>query len=85
MNNNDNYELDKYGDSRVWYLLPIFLGILGGIIMLISLRKKNITMGKIGLVVGIIITLFPFVFTLGLIWGCHSEFLSISQCDWFKI
>ena len=47
--------------SRAWYLLPIFFGIIGGIIMYVLLRKQNRSMAKKGLILGFGITII-FVF-----------------------
>ena len=55
--------------SNWWYLLPIFLGIIGGIIAYFALRnddrqkaKKCLYLGLILLAVGIIIDVFLDVF-----------------------
>jgi len=82
----DTPKFDKPKNSLIWYLLPVFFGIFGGIIIFVILWKKNNHfMAKIGLVIGILMTLFPFVFTFGIITACQNEIISISQCDWFKI
>ena len=43
--------------SKLWYLLPVFLGFIGGMIMYYKLLNRNKRMGTCGLVVGCIITL----------------------------
>ena len=42
--------------SEWWWLLPILLNILGGILMFIALRKENYDIAKKGLIMGFIIT-----------------------------
>ena len=51
--------------SNFWYLLPIFLGIIGGVIAYFALRrddrekaKKCLYLGLILLVVGVLLELF---------------------------
>ena len=46
--------------SNVWYLLPLFLNLLGGLIMFIALRKENAKKARKGLILGIVV----FVITL---------------------
>jgi hypothetical protein len=44
-------------NTKLWYLAPIFLGILGGLIMYLVLKDTNPKMAKKGLVVSIAIIL----------------------------
>ncbi len=89
MTGNDNFELDKSNDTPAWYLLPIFLGFVGGIIMFFVLRKKNFRMAKIGAVLGIIMTFVPIIvsliFTFTIIQICETDPSAMSQCRWFEI
>jgi YVTN family beta-propeller protein len=41
--------------SKAWYLVPIFFGIMGGLIMYLVLKDENMRMAKKGLVLGIIL------------------------------
>ena len=41
--------------SAAWYLVPIFLGIIGGIIMWLALKKEDPRKAKKGLIVAIIV------------------------------
>ena len=41
--------------SKAWYLLPIFLGIIGGIIGFFVLRRDSPKMARNCLIIGIII------------------------------
>jgi len=47
--------------SRLWYLIPIFLGIIGGLIAYLILKKDNSKLAKRCLIVGILITIIPFI------------------------
>jgi hypothetical protein len=47
--------------SAAWYLLPIFIGIIGGIIMWLALRHEDPRKAKKGLIVGIIMMVIGFV------------------------
>ena len=40
--------------SNVWYLLPIFFGIIGGVIAIVILRKDDIAKGVYCLIIGIV-------------------------------
>ncbi|MGI0011627.1 MAG: hypothetical protein ACREAE_09535 [Nitrosopumilaceae archaeon] len=42
--------------SSVWYLLPIFFGIIGGLIMFFVIKDEDRKMAKKGLIVGIILS-----------------------------
>jgi len=62
---NDKAEIRVGNDVRVspfqkkpsnwWYLLPIFLGLMGGIIGYFALRNKNKVMAKNVLIVGLVV------------------------------
>ena len=67
--------------SKAWYLLPIFLGFIGGLIAFFAIKDKDGKMAKNGLVLGILMWVialvvsffvpFPyslFVFIAALIW-----------------
>lgn len=51
----------KQSHSRWWYLVPIILGFVGGIIAYVALRKDDPKLAKRCLIVGILITIIPFV------------------------
>jgi predicted PurR-regulated permease PerM len=44
-------------NTKLWYLAPIFLGIIGGLVMYLVLKDTNPKMAKKGLVVSIAIVL----------------------------
>ncbi len=48
-------------NSKAWYLLPVFLFALGGVIMFLVLRKKNSQMAKQGLILGVTISVVWFL------------------------
>jgi hypothetical protein len=54
MSNNTNIE--RKNPSKAWYLLPIFLGILGGLAMYFIIKDDNRQMAKNGLILSIILT-----------------------------
>ena len=41
--------------SAAWYLLPIFLGIIGGVIMWLALKSEDPRKAKKGLIVAVIV------------------------------
>ena len=47
-----DYEPRK--DTILWYLLPVLLSFIGGIIIYFVFRKKNPFLAKWGLIVGVI-------------------------------
>ena len=53
--------------SGWWWLLPIFLNILGGIMMFIALRRENYDIAKKGLIMGFIITVLEIALYLMII------------------
>ncbi len=46
-------EVDVYGHTPIWFVLPILFPVIGGIIMYFVTRKQNPKMAKAGLIVGI--------------------------------
>lgn len=50
--------------SAIWYVLPIFLGFIGGLIMLFALKNDHRDRAIRGFILGIILTLLPFVFPI---------------------
>lgn len=51
-------EYDEVYDHRPkwWFLLPVVFGLIGGIIMFLEHAGRNPTMAKIGLLVGIVVS-----------------------------
>ena len=58
---SDNKPLED-NPSKMWYLLPIFISWIGGIVMFFVLRKRNFPMARNGLIIGLLVTIIPIVF-----------------------
>ena len=50
--------------SAWWYLAPIFLGIIGGLIAYFVLKKDDAKLAKNCLIVGVIMVVFGLVITI---------------------
>ena len=50
--------------SVVWFLLPIFIGIIGGVIAYAALRNSDPKKGLYCLIIGVVITVAGFVLNL---------------------
>ena len=48
--------INKKGPSKAWYLLPIFFGIIGGVIMFFVIKDEDRKMAKNGVILGVILT-----------------------------
>lgn len=59
--------------SKAWYLLPLFLGIIGGIIAYFILRNSDYSKAKYCLIIGVGITLIGIVLSLVLVSDKDSE------------
>ena len=58
----------KEGVSSAWYLLPIFLGLIGGIIAWAVIRDRDSKKARKMLIVAVILTVMPLI--IGLVfWG----------------
>ena len=62
MSNNTNIE--RKNPSKAWYLLPIFFGILGGLVMYFIVRDDNKQMAKNGLILSVILTIVGIIFVV---------------------
>jgi uncharacterized membrane protein YvbJ len=60
--------------SRWWYLLPIFFGIIGGIIAYLIVKNDDRPLAKNCLYLGIILTVVEFV--IGFIYGAMAAMMS---------
>ena len=62
MNDDEYYQTYRYA-SAAWYLLPIFFGIIGGLIMWLAIKSEDPRKAKKGLILGLILTIIA-----GVIW-----------------
>ncbi len=58
---HDSTSLYVKSPSKAWYLLPIFFGLIGGLIMFAVLRNEDRGMAKKGLLLGIIVMAIVFM------------------------
>lgn len=49
-------EYEVYSHRPKWFLLPVVFGLIGGIIMFLEHAGTNPAMAKIGLIVGIVVS-----------------------------
>lgn len=61
---DEEYYYNYRDASGAWYLLPIFIGFIGGIIMWLALRNEDPLKAKYGIYVGIISSALGFIFLL---------------------
>lgn len=64
---DEEYYYNYRDASGAWYLLPIFFGFIGGIIMWLALRNEDPRKAKYGVYVGIISSVIGFIFVLFLV------------------
>ena len=57
----DNFSSSTKRPSKAWYLLPIFFGIIGGLVMYLVIKNEDRKMAKKGIILGIILTVVGFV------------------------
>jgi Trk-type K+ transport system membrane component len=55
MNDEEYYRYYRHASGACYYLVPIFLGIIGGVIMWLALRKEDPRKAKKGLIVAVIV------------------------------
>jgi len=66
--------------SPFWYLLPIFLGIIGGIIVYFSLKNTDKQKAKRALVIGVIISIPLFTWiSFTMIFGAEQPFYVVAS------
>ncbi|MBN2202676.1 MAG: hypothetical protein JW700_00620, partial [Candidatus Aenigmarchaeota archaeon] len=52
--------------SKAWYLVPIFFGILGGIIGYFAVKDDDKNMANKLLILGIVLTILPVIILFGI-------------------
>jgi hypothetical protein len=70
--------------SKWWYLLPIFLGVIGGIIAWMALKSFDRKMAKNCLILGVILDVIEIMILVGLVlpsdnFNLVTEFETISE------
>ncbi|EGP94040.1 signal peptidase I [Nitrosarchaeum koreense] len=67
--------------SPFWYLLPIFLGVLGGVAAYLILKNNDYQKAKRSLFLGIILTLIPvfIVISFEVVYGTQNPFYVIAS------
>ena len=74
------YDMSNMNDrnrSWVWYLLPIFTGIIGGVIAYFAMKQDNLRMAKDCLYIGItltIVNIVPFAILMAIGFSLDSMF-----------
>ena len=75
-------DINNNKSSNLWYLLPIFIGFLGGIIAYFILRNKDPKKAKycfyVGLILAIIGLLLNFIFMDAIDYNNNIQFIVIS-------
>jgi RsiW-degrading membrane proteinase PrsW (M82 family) len=61
---SNNTNIERKNPSKAWYLLPIFFGILGGLVMYFIVRDDNKQMAKNGLILSVILTIVGIIFVV---------------------
>jgi hypothetical protein len=75
--------------SNWWYLLPIFLGVIGGIIAWVALKSHDGKLAKNSLILGIILNVIGIMIFTGLVmpsdnFNLVTEFENISESKDFE-
>ncbi len=53
--------------NRLLYIFPLFLGIIGGLLMYLIVVKTDPEMAKKGIVFGVLISIVGFILVMGLL------------------
>ena len=59
-------EQQKKRGSRIWYLLPIFFGLVGGMALFFVLKDEDRQLAKNGVKLGAILTIVPILIVVSL-------------------
>jgi hypothetical protein len=76
--------------SKWWYLLPIFLGVIGGVIAWVALKSYDRKLAKNCLILGVSLDVIEIMILVGLITSSDilnlvTEFETISETGDFDI
>ena len=76
--------------SKWWYLLPIFLGMIGGVIAWVAIKSYDRKLAKNCLILGISLVVIEIMIVIGLVVSSDvlnlvTEFESISKTSDFDI
>ena len=67
-------EQQKNRGSNIWYLLPIFFGLVGGMAMFFVLKDEDRQLAKNGVKLGAILTIVPIIIVASL-WSVLFTYL----------
>ena len=75
--------------SNWWYLLPIFLGAIGGIIAWVALKSHDGKLAKNSLILGVILNVIAMIIFTGIVipsdnFNLVTEFENISESKDFE-
>jgi len=75
--------------SNWWYLLPIFLGVIGGIIAWVALKSHDGKLAKNSLILGVILNVIGMIIFTGIVissdnFNLVTEFDNISESKDFE-
>ena len=75
--------------SNWWYLLPIFLGVIGGIIAWVALKSHDGKLAKNSLILGVILNVIGMIIFTGIVmpsdnFNLVTEFENISESKDFE-
>ncbi len=75
--------------SNWWYLLPIFLGVIGGIIAWVALKSHDGKLAKNSLILGVILNVIGMIIFTGVVmpsdnFNLVTEFENISESKDFE-
>ncbi len=76
--------------SKWWYLLPIFLGVIGGVVAWFALGSYDRKLAKSCLILGVVLDVFKIMIFVGLVidsdnFNLVTEFETISETNDFDV
>ena len=61
---SDSIDIKTKSPSKAWYLLPIFFGILGGLVMYLVVKNDDKRMAKKGLILSVVLTIIGIIIAI---------------------